>query len=613
MANKLSVVEDINYYQGTFDTKVYKDMHDAILSYSIPYIEIEGSVRAGKDVLALNCYAEFLMLTPDKLHLVTHVSMSSAKETVYEADGFGLKYLIPHGELITRDNRDIFKFKDWSGIDKEVHFFGLSQYNDHEKFRGVSYGSHYANESTRQHIDGLKNARDRTIASKWRKIIYTQNPVSPSNPFYTDIESPLIAKSAEVARIIYERDKYKDEYDKLKREYDILEGSKVRKIINDFLFDSKKTNVSYLTKSENLSLRKKILVERYRIRQDRETELYKKYGITSKHYAFTDCDDNPNNVKNGINFRYFHLTMNDNPSLTPVKIEEAKSSYDQNSLHYKRDILGMRALGDGAIFDNITNENYYYIDLPKNGLIDIGWKRVLAIDYGVINDFVILDCLIDPVTTITFVEDEFRFKGGNTKNGENKIPPTNELYVKFVKEIISKREGGRYSKLLYDPSARPFANTLSAHNIKCNRANNTVKVSRRAKKLDTQNQDKKVVKSSAGIALVKDGIGFNKIRINKKNCEDTVLELEGYAYDPKKLALGIEEPLKVRDHGVDVIRYVINTEIKESRTWLRAKKEEVDFGEIEKRIKETKNCYNQRQEYDNRNVEVSGKNSFTAF
>ena len=172
-------VEDIRYAPGTFETDAYKEIHNAILSYSITFVEIEGSVRAGKDVMALNCYAEYLMLCPDKYHLVTHVNMDAAKKTVYDADGFGLRYLIPHGKFIDNDHI-VFKFQDWIGMEKEVHFFGLSQYNDHEKFRGINYGSHYANEATRQNVEGLKNARDRTIASRWRKIIYTQNPVALS-------------------------------------------------------------------------------------------------------------------------------------------------------------------------------------------------------------------------------------------------------------------------------------------------------------------------------------------------------------------------------------------------------------------------------------------------
>ena len=328
------VVENIRYAPGTFDTKAYRDIHDAILSNSITFVEIEGAVRAGKDVLALNCYAEYLMLCPDKYHLVTHVNMDAAKKTVYDADGFGLKYLIPHGTLAVDNNHVIFKFKDWLGIDKEVHFFGLSQYNDHEKFRGMNYGSHYANEATRQCVDGLKNARDRTIASQWRKIIYTQNPISPNNAFYTDIEAPLMAKPAEVARINVERDKYKDVYYQVKKEYEEKEKIRTGAVVKKFLFDHNKTSTEFLNKNDRLALRKQTLFEQYNVRKEREEYLFKTYGITSKHFVFFEGDDNINNVKNGLNFRYIHLTMDSNPVITEARKAEIKDGYDVTTLHY---------------------------------------------------------------------------------------------------------------------------------------------------------------------------------------------------------------------------------------------------------------------------------------
>lgn len=596
-------MENINYAPGTFESNAYKEIHNAILSYSITFVEIEGSVRAGKDVMALNCYAEYLMLCPDKYHLVTHVNMDAAKKTVYDADGFGLRYLIPHGKLVIENNHIVFKFQDWIGMEKEVHFFGLSQYNDHEKFRGMNYGSHYANEATRQNVDGLKNARDRTIASRWRKIIYTQNPVAPNNPFYTDIEAPLIAKPIQVTQIYADRDRLKSEYNKVKAHYKNIENTRTKDIIKKFLFEHTKTNIDFLSKKEKLELRKLTLYEQYNCRKEMEDSLYKKYGITSKHFVFYEGKDNINNVKNGLNFRYIHLTMDDNPIITESMKAENEAAYDINSLHYKRDIKGMRALADGAIYDNITNENYYYTDLPKNGLLENGWERDLVVDYGVKNDFVILDILCEPKTKIVFVEDEIRFKGGQTEDKKDsdgniiekaeRTPPTNELYVSLVKEMINRRENGRYSTVIYDPSARAFANSMGHSGIRCIRANNTVKLSKRIRKLDRENQDKKIAKENGGIMLVKTGIGMRKIRINKRNCKDTINEMEGYSFDTKKLQNGIEEPLKIADHGCDCIRYYINTRIKDERTWQRASNEEVDINAIQQR--ECEECSNEEE------------------
>lgn len=601
MPKKNTVIERIPYYPGTFDTEIAKKIKNAVLSSAITFVEIEGSIRAGKDVLTLNAYAEFLMLTPDRKHLVTHVTTNSAKETVLDADGFGIKYLIPHGYEIAEDNRVVYHFKDWFGIDKEIYFYGLSQITDHEKFRGISFGSHYANEATKQNVEGLKAARDRTTAAKWRKIIYTQNPVSPSSPFYQEIEKPLIATQLQVAEIYSLCDKYRNEYNRIKFEFDKQKKINEKKIITDYLFDKKKTSIEFLSENERMNLRKLILMNEYDIRKKREDYLFENYHITSKHFVFFEGGDNPNDIGNGLNFRYFHLTLEDNPSMNKVRIEETKSSYDINSLHYKRDILGIRALTDGAIYDNLTNDNYYYEDLPKNALLEQGWWRILSIDYGVKNDFVILDCLIEPQTKIVYVENEVRFKGAD----ENEMrPATNELYVKITEDFIKTREKGRYTALIYDPSARAFANTLTTHNIKCMRAKNAVKESRRSKRLDTENKDKKLFKENSGIMLVKDGFGYKKIKINKVNCVDLVKEIEGYAFDPKKLLVGIEEPLKIHDHGCDALRYVVNTIIKSNKTWLNAKnEEEVNLENVRERSKEYENV-----EYDNEKFNENNSN-----
>ena len=579
MAKKNTNFEAIPYYPGTFDSEKAIEIKNAVLSSSITYVEVEGSIRAGKDVITLNAYADFLMLTPDTKHLVTHVTTNSAKETVLDANGFGIKYLIPHGYIVEDDNRAVYHFKDWQGIEKELYFYGLSNKNDHEKFRGISFGSHYANEATKQNIDGLKAARDRTAAAKWRKIIYTQNPISPTSRFYIDIEQELIATNIKISEIYSLRERYKKEYEEVKSKFAKMEKAKSVQIINDYLFEKKKTSVDFLTNNEKLNLRKLLLIGKYDIRNQRENYLFDKYHITSKHFVFKEGGDNPNHIKNGIDFRYIFMSLEDNPSVSKLRIEEIKSSYNVNSLHYKRDILGIRALMDGAIYDNLTNDNYYYENLP-DGLLGNGFIRVISCDYGVKNDFVLLDCYIEMESKTLFIEREFRFKGNDPNEKRN---ATNELYVKFTQDFINDRENGHYTQLLYDPSAKAFANSLVSHNIKCQRAKNAVKGSRRVKKLDKENQDKKIYKENMGIGLVKDGIGLKKIRINKNNCQDLIKEAESYAFDPKKLEVGIEEPLKINDHGLDAMRYIVNTVIGNVNIWLKSKELE-DLNDVKEKI-----------------------------
>lgn len=560
---------NIPYVEGTFDTEKYKKVREAILSQSITFIEIEGSIRGSKDVNTLHAYAEFLMLSPDKMHLVTGVSTDTAIKTVYEGESFGIKYLLPHGKEEVDNNRMVYRFKDAYGRPKEVHFYANANADDFKKYRGLSFGSHYANEATLQNINGLQEAAGRTLASSWRKIIYTQNPISPSNAFYTDIEKPLMASDGQVGEIEFLRKKYAKEYADICEYWKAEKKNRERSIVCKYLNGKQKTKVSYLTASEKRELNDKIVLNHWQCVRERENELFSKYKLSSRYFCYEQGCDNPNGIRNGLDFRYIHFTLKDNLKLTDADRDNITRGMDINSIIYKRNILGIRALANGAIYDNLSADNYYYENLP-DGLMRLGWERWLAIDYGVKNDFVILDCYVEPKTLTVYVEDECRFCGADDSEQR---PATNEFFVKLVQDQIAKREGGQYTDVLYDPSARAFANSMAYVGIRCDRAKNTVGGSKKRQKLDNENMDKHLTKSSDGIMLVKEGIGMRKIKINKNNCRELVVELEGYQYDEKKLQIGIEEPLKVRDHGCIVGESIITTKNGKKRI------DEVQIGE----------------------------------
>ena len=56
----------------------------------------------------------------------------------------------------------------------------------------------------------------------------------------------------------------------------------------------------------------------------------------------------------GLN--YMHSTIMDNINLTKERIEEIKSQYDETSIWYMRDILGMRVIAEGMIYRKIAEE-----------------------------------------------------------------------------------------------------------------------------------------------------------------------------------------------------------------------------------------------------------------
>ena len=109
---------------------------------------------------------------------------------------------------------------------------------------------------------------------------------------------------------------------------------------------------------------------------------------------FTLWDLNPCNPKasiyteyidkykeNGLagGYLYEHFTIHDNATITPERIAEIESRYDKNTVWYRRDILGQRAVAEGLIYQQFadTPERFCVDDIP--GYIH---HAVIGVDFG---------------------------------------------------------------------------------------------------------------------------------------------------------------------------------------------------------------------------------------
>ena len=94
-------------------------------------------------------------------------------------------------------------------------------------------------------------------------------------------------------------------------------------------------------------------------------------------------------------YNYGHFTLVDNMSLPDGKIRKILSTYDKDTVWYKRDIKGMREVAEGIIFRRFAdnNEPYLYDDAElieeyeENGKKKVRMKRklsklVIGIDFG---------------------------------------------------------------------------------------------------------------------------------------------------------------------------------------------------------------------------------------
>lgn len=114
-----------------------------------------------------------------------------------------------------------------------------------------------------------------------------------------------------------------------------------------------------------------------------------------EHWYYTDIlkfheEQQAKNQQYGYN--YGHFTLVDNMSLSDEQIVTVLSTYQKDSVWYKRDIRGERAVAEGIIFRRFAenNEPYLYddetdplLERNKNGeLIHKPSKIVIGIDFG---------------------------------------------------------------------------------------------------------------------------------------------------------------------------------------------------------------------------------------
>jgi hypothetical protein len=375
------------YGDGTFSQPKVKQMIDYVLSREGWIIEVEGGKRGSKDVTGIYAWAQFLMVTPDKEHLVLGRTLEHAIVTVLKSQGFGLYYCIPSGEF-TRESisggatRGVFKFTDAYGVDKIVYFYGNEKAQDYAKFKGFSLGSVYINEANEQHINGIREAKERTNASMRPRVIITQNPKSASHVYYTDFEKPLIYDEEENLLIREIKRRFTDNFEERKAEMLAKMEAERKQLVGQFLqrrsvrsakllpkveFTKLTHRVRDLKESWNKKIRSLQLKEFTDEYTDNTNKLFSKLNDASMQLIlnYVDYYDNPNEVKNGLEFAYFHFTHDDNPAMTDADRSRIDRTYDTTSPTYLRDIRGLRATVDNAIWSTFNNSNIYDYDIPE--------------------------------------------------------------------------------------------------------------------------------------------------------------------------------------------------------------------------------------------------------
>lgn len=98
------------------------------------------------------------------------------------------------------------------------------------------------------------------------------------------------------------------------------------------------------------------------------------------HWYYTEFlkfhEDQSAKIK-GYGYNYGHFNIFNNLSIPDDRLKKILSTYNKNSIWYKRDILGQRIAGAGILFGDIANNKArYMIDHARSGFITTG------VDFG---------------------------------------------------------------------------------------------------------------------------------------------------------------------------------------------------------------------------------------
>jgi len=146
----------------------------------------EGAVRAGKTVDNVFVFAACLENTPDRFHLATGSTIGNAKLNIGDCNGLGLERIF-HGRCRWgryRDNECLFV--NTRRGEKIIIFAGGRNADSYKRIRGNSYGMWIATEINLHHDSFIKEAFNRQLAARWRKIFWDLNPTYPGAPIYRE-------------------------------------------------------------------------------------------------------------------------------------------------------------------------------------------------------------------------------------------------------------------------------------------------------------------------------------------------------------------------------------------------------------------------------------------
>lgn len=251
------------------------------------------------------------------------------------------------------------------------------------------------------------------------------------------------------------------------------------------------------------------------------------------HSIYTDyIDVFPEKFVGGYNYQ--HFTMADNLSITPERQAEIASTYDVDSVWYRRDILGERCIAGGLVYPMYEEA----IEEAPDDVAESG--MAISMDYGTQNAFASL--LWKKYGNVWYATTEYYYSGR-----DEGIQKTDQEYAEDIDEWLDKQDIWGTVRLIIDPSAASFITLMKKHTHEVTEGD-TTKI-RRYKVTKADNDVEDGLRETA--TAMKNGL----IKISPE-CKAWKKEAEGYIWDEKAAE---DRPVKVNDHAMDATRYFVKT------------------------------------------------------
>ena len=218
-----------------------------------------------------------------------------------------------------------------------------------------------------------------------------------------------------------------------------------------------------------------------------------------------------------------HFILEDNPVLG----DDYKRMLDRlySGLWRRRFVLGEWCLAEGAIYD-FFDRKFHVVDRAPS----YAQYYIAGIDYGTSNPFaMVLLGINEEISPSAWVEKEFYY--------DPKVMGRQKTDAEFAEDIDLTVRGYPIRVIYLDPSAESLQVELKKRKRPVKEAVNDVR---------------------PGIGTVANFLSQGDLVICRA-AENLIKEIEGYSWDSKKVLLGEDAPLKVRDHACDALRYAVHS------------------------------------------------------